>query len=202
LGQNICAQCCGEKRVLEIPCPSDCSYLGAGIEHEWKRAYNSLFESIDERTRRSQLLAALENQLPLIKEIEYYLAEYAFQVRSLTDQDVLDTLSLLQENFQTESRGIIYEHRSSNPLIQSFARTLTGKIGELREAARKEMANIPVSAILSAVGFLVALVGHFRETSSDRRAYLKFAVRQFPDARSSASDRGDGPSEGIILASR
>ncbi len=200
MGQNICTQCCGEKRVLEIPCPNDCSYLGVGIEHEWKRAYNSLFESIDEPTRRSQLLTALESQLPLIKEIEYYLAEYACQVRSLTDQDVLDTLSLLQENFQTESRGIIYEHRSSNPFLQSFARTLTEKIEELREAARKEMANLPVSAIVSAVGFLVALVGHFRETASDHRAYLKFAVRQFPDAR--ANESGGGRGDGIILASR
>lgn len=201
LGKNICAQCCGEKRVLEIPCPKDCRYLGIGIEHEWKRVFTALFESLDDRTQRSQLLTALETQLPLIKEIEFYLVEYSCGVRSLKDQDVLDALVLLLENYRTESKGIIYEHHSSNPFIQSFVRALTGKIEELREAARKEMANVPTSAIVSSIEFLTALVRYFRGSSPDHRAYLKFALRQFPDACTGAGE-GSGEKPGIILASR
>jgi hypothetical protein len=31
---RICAQCCGEEREVTIDCPSDCTYLRQGREHE------------------------------------------------------------------------------------------------------------------------------------------------------------------------
>src|SRR5262249_59439060 len=33
LGQEICAVCCGTKRLIEIACPSDCPYLASAREH-------------------------------------------------------------------------------------------------------------------------------------------------------------------------
>src|SRR5262245_27935296 len=33
LGKLICAVCCGTKRLVEIRCPSDCSYLASAREH-------------------------------------------------------------------------------------------------------------------------------------------------------------------------
>src|SRR5262245_52129795 len=33
LGHEICAICCGTKRLTEIQCPSDCVYLAAAREH-------------------------------------------------------------------------------------------------------------------------------------------------------------------------
>ncbi len=33
LGQQICAVCCGTKRLTEIQCPADCSYLASAREH-------------------------------------------------------------------------------------------------------------------------------------------------------------------------
>jgi hypothetical protein len=33
LGKQICAVCCGTKRLVEIQCPSDCVYLAVSREH-------------------------------------------------------------------------------------------------------------------------------------------------------------------------
>src|SRR5438045_9432569 len=33
LGHQICAVCCGTKRLVEIRCPSDCPYLASAREH-------------------------------------------------------------------------------------------------------------------------------------------------------------------------
>jgi len=33
LGESICSICCGTKRLVEVPCPSDCGYLASAREH-------------------------------------------------------------------------------------------------------------------------------------------------------------------------
>ncbi|SVD73437.1 uncharacterized protein METZ01_LOCUS426291, partial [marine metagenome] len=33
LGYQICAVCCGTKRLVEINCPSDCGYLASSKAH-------------------------------------------------------------------------------------------------------------------------------------------------------------------------
>src|SRR3954469_9620703 len=33
LGQQICAVCCGTKRLSEIQCPSDCTWLASARDH-------------------------------------------------------------------------------------------------------------------------------------------------------------------------
>lgn len=37
LGGLICPHCCGESRIARIACPSDCSYLHAGMDYQQKR---------------------------------------------------------------------------------------------------------------------------------------------------------------------
>ena len=201
LRKDICAQCCGEKRVLEIQCPSDCSFLEAGVEHEARRVYSALFESLEDRVLGARLLANMEALLPLIKEIEFFLGGYYFSMRSANDRDVQEALEVVLENYRTESRGIIYQHPSSNPFLQSIVRKLTAEIESVREATRKEMHSLPVSAIVSALEFQSELIRFLVETSSDHRAYLKFAVRQFPGAYGEEREKGSGD-PGIILAGR
>ena len=33
LGKQICTVCCGTKRLVEITCPTDCSYLSSSRAH-------------------------------------------------------------------------------------------------------------------------------------------------------------------------
>src|SRR5260370_15859354 len=33
VGKQICAVCCGTKRLVQIPCPADCAYLASAREH-------------------------------------------------------------------------------------------------------------------------------------------------------------------------
>ena len=51
----ICAQCCGEKRILEIDCPETCEYLKAGREWEaedYGKRIRSLDPTAQERNKR------------------------------------------------------------------------------------------------------------------------------------------------------
>src|SRR5262245_12416585 len=37
LGGLICTTCCGKHRVVRVPCPADCVYLGTGSDYQQKR---------------------------------------------------------------------------------------------------------------------------------------------------------------------
>ena len=56
---QICPQCCGEKRVLEIECPESCEYLKAGREREvaeYQKRIQSMDQAAQQKHRQVQVL--------------------------------------------------------------------------------------------------------------------------------------------------
>ena len=113
LGKQICAICCGTKRLTQIQCPSDCAYLASAREHppavavrQRQRDFGLLMEVMrDFNERQSQLFFLILTFL-----VRYEPPE----LQPLIDDDVGEAAAALAATFETASRGVIYEHRPAS----------------------------------------------------------------------------------------
>ena len=132
LGQQICAVCCGTKRLVEINCPSDCSYLTSArthppavVQRQQERDLGFLLPTLRGLTsRQHQLLLLLQS----------FLTTRAPEHPAVVDDDVVHAARALAETYETASRGIIYEHSAA--LLS--AERLSADIRALIEAKRGE----------------------------------------------------------------
>jgi hypothetical protein len=113
LGRQICAVCCGTKRLVEISCPADCAYLSSARHHppaivqrqqEMDRAMLlPLLQGLSERQARLFLLLASVTS-----------KHQAEALQNLTDADIADAAGAFASTLETAGRGIVYEHRPAS----------------------------------------------------------------------------------------
>jgi hypothetical protein len=123
LGKQICAVCCGTKRLVEIHCPSDCAYLATAREHppaavlrRQERDVELLVQSMrDLNQRQSQLFFLIATFL-----MRYHPPE----LQPLIDDDVAGAAAALAATSETAVRGVIYEHRPASPPAERLATAL------------------------------------------------------------------------------
>jgi len=133
LGKQICAVCCGTKRLVEIACPSDCGYLSAARvhppavvqrQHDLDRAMLlPLLQGLSERQARLFLMFAAvtsRHESPALQK--------------LVDEDIGQATGALASTLETAARGIVYEH---HPTSLVAARLMA----ELKEAADEVVKN-------------------------------------------------------------
>jgi hypothetical protein len=132
LGQQICAVCCGTKRLVQIECPADCTWLASAREHppavvvrQQQHDVALLVPIVREFTeRQSQLFFLLSTAL-----VRYEPPE----LQALLDDDVRESAAALAATLETASRGVIYEHR---PASLPAERLMTALKAVLAEAGR------------------------------------------------------------------
>lgn len=123
LGHQICAVCCGTKRLREIRCPSDCTYLvsarthpPAVVQRQQERDARFLLSIIDGLGRRQyQLFFVVQATIHRLTETDEM---------PVNDDVVRDTAQALAATYETASKGIIYEHRPSSLPAERLAREL------------------------------------------------------------------------------
>ena len=123
LGHQICAVCCGTKRLTEIRCPSDCHYLvsaqthpPAVVQRQQERDARFLLPIVDGLGRRQyQLFFVVQGTF-------HKLAETGEM--PVNDDVVRDAAQALAATYETASKGIIYEHRPSSLPAERIAREL------------------------------------------------------------------------------
>jgi hypothetical protein len=110
VGQQICAVCCGTKRLVEIACPSDCAWLASAREHPpavvVRRQQHDLGLLVgfmrDLNQRQSQLFYLVNSFINEFRPEQFHV---------LADADVLEASEALAATYETAVRGVIYEHR-------------------------------------------------------------------------------------------
>jgi len=123
LGKQICAVCCGTKRLVEIQCPSDCVYLAVSREHPPAAV-------VRQQQRDIQLLVRFirdfsERQSQLFFLIDAFLLRYQPpELQLLIDEDVIDAAASLAATSETAARGVIYEHRPASPPAERLVAAL------------------------------------------------------------------------------
>ena len=130
LGQQICAVCCGTKRLVEIACPSHCGYLSTARAHppaviqrqqELDRAMLlPLMHSLSERQARLFLmLAAVTSR---------------FQpdaLHKLVDDDIAQAAGALASTLETAVKGIVYEHHPTSVVATRLVTELKTVVDEV-----------------------------------------------------------------------
>lgn len=131
-GQQICAVCCGTKRLVQIQCPADCTYLASAREHpaaavvrQQQRDVSFVAQAIrDFSDRQSELFFLIATTLigPAGRReapSSLVSADGAGHLRpalidSLVDDDVADAMAAMAGTFETAARGVIYDHRPAS----------------------------------------------------------------------------------------
>jgi len=123
LGRQICAVCCGTKRLTEIRCPHDCPYLATSREHPpaaMVRQQQRDFGLFVQFTRDFN-----ERQSQLFLMACTFLARYEPpELHQVLDEDVGAAAAALASTFETAARGVIYEHRPASPPAERLAAAL------------------------------------------------------------------------------
>src|SRR5262249_20332770 len=113
LGKQICAVCCGTKRLVQIQCPSDCTYLASAREHPAAVVVKQHHRDV---TFVAQAIRDLgERQTDLFFLVATTLVkQQPGDLQTPIDDDVADAMAALAGTLETASRGVIYEHRPAS----------------------------------------------------------------------------------------
>lgn len=146
LRADICSVCCGEKRLVEISCPSDCVYLEQGTRNDMSReAADYLRHQEPEKALR--WIRAVEGLGFLLDTIERAIVSSS--IRSLEDADLLLALTSARKTFESESKGIIYEDLPTAPTLQVLTRAIVDAVrGFARQYAKAREEAGPQGAAL------------------------------------------------------
>lgn len=113
LKEQICAVCCGTKRLVEIRCPPECPYLVTAREHPPVATLRQQRQDLGLLVEFMRDLSARQSQLFFL--IATVIARYkAPALESIVDDDVAQAAATLAATFETAARGVLYEHRTAS----------------------------------------------------------------------------------------
>ena len=130
LGRDICPVCCGTKRLVEIRCPDTCAYLSsarshppAAVRRQEERDTALVAPGVAGLSADQQQLFAL--CLTLVDRFR------GSGLDAAVDLDVADAAEAMAATYETEARGLIYEHRAGSAPAQRVVAGMRGVFGEL-----------------------------------------------------------------------
>ena len=150
LGQDICAVCCGTKRLVEIACPPSCGYLQAARTHP---------AAIEQRQRERDLaviVPAIRDLTEPQQQLFFWLLGVVLQqagdlLRPVIDEDVADAAGALAATYETAARGLIYEHQAQSLPAQRVLTELKAVLGELAGDGRARLVERDAPLALRAI---------------------------------------------------
>ena len=135
LARDICPTCCATKRLVEIRCPSDCTFLGASQKHPAAVVRKQQEHDI------AVLIGALghrptELQLQLFFLIGSVIVRYRPDgFMTLGDGDVADAAAAMAGTLEAAGRGVIAELPGGNPVSEGLRRQIDGFLAEVGRRA-------------------------------------------------------------------
>ena len=137
IGKDICSQCCGSKREIEVDCPLDCSYLVAGRDHE------TLADPGEYPNREVDVSEAFRNR----NEALYILLLATIQQASAQDpatydSDVREAMAVLVEKYRAIRNGGSFEPQWKSQRAAAMVVFFEKKITEFRESRVGEDSNV------------------------------------------------------------
>jgi len=195
-GEPICAQCCGEKRILEIDCPESCAYLQAGRTREARQGYARHLRPSDpaKAQRYQQVLTELEE---VVTSLESAIADARRSTRTLTDAEVAEAVALMLKTLQTEDRGVLYEHTSNSLQVEALRRQLRDVLQQLRYPRKAGQEPLRLRDAMSCLELIGDVVASYMAERHSSASYASFLMRMMP-ARSRVGDGGSS----IIIPGR
>jgi hypothetical protein len=174
----ICAQCCGEKRVLEIDCPESCEYLKVGRQREASANYSRHLRPSDP-AKAKKYQYVLSNLEDVVSSLEYVIAEERRSSRYLTDKVAAEAVDLFLQTLQTEDKGVLYERTSNNLEVEALRRRLRDAIGSHRAPQEPGRTALKLGDAIACMELIRdVLAGHI--SSGTATSYVDFLARMLP----------------------
>jgi hypothetical protein len=139
--REICAVCCGTKRLTEIACPPDCPYLATARVHppavvmrQQDRDMGFVLPRISDLT---------EMQYRLFLYVQALVLQHAkATIPSPHDTDVADAAATVAATLETAGKGIIYEHQAQSLPAQRLASEIGRSVAELAQRAGAQASRV------------------------------------------------------------
>lgn len=184
--EQICPQCCGEKRVLEIDCPEACVYLKAGRERD-VADYSRRLHSLD-LTGREKASRVLQQHKNVVAHLEYTLGRERLLSRDLQDRDVVLAVDVLLETYRTEDKGILYEKTSDDLRIEPIRRELRKVVESFRNPGGEkgkgivdpQNTRLPLGAAIECLEYVRSMAAAYMEDRHAVTGYVDFLARVVP----------------------
>lgn len=192
--QEICAVCCGTKRLTEIRCPPTCVYLHSARTHPAAAVRRR--EEREIRFFASILHDTSEKQRAMFAFLQTVIARHAASaLPKLLDRDVADAAAALAGSFETASRGIIYDQQPTSLPGQRLAADLRQQIEQTLHASER-----PVDRDLAvALRRTEAMARNAAtELEGGTAAYLQFLERKIGKGEEKPEAVAEQPSNLII----
>lgn len=185
--QQICAICCGTKRLTQIACPSDCAWLATAREHPAAAVLRQQQRDGALVVRALRDFGERQSQLFLL--ISTFLIKYeAPELQSIIDDDVAEGMAALASTYETSVRGVIYEHRPASLAAErlvNLLKPILAKAGEGGGSAFERDAAVVLRRTEE-------IVREARASDADnRRAFLDLlsrVVARRPEADAAAAE--------------
>ncbi len=185
LQQEICAVCCGTKRLTEIRCPDDCGYLQSARHHP-----PATVRRRDEREVAffaAALHGTTERQRAIVALVQSVILKHVPNaVPRVIDRDVAEAAAALASTFETASRGIIYEQQPASLPAQRLAADLRQQIEQTLHTSERPMDR----DLAKALRVVETLAKHASQELEGEDTSLPRRLRSVP-----AADRRRGSSQ-------
>jgi hypothetical protein len=148
LGRSICTVCCGTKRLAEIRCPDDCSYLSSSRTHP--AAVVQRRQEKDLRFLLPLIADLAEPQYRLMLFLQSVVLKHsAAAVPSLLDEDVAAAANAVAATLETAGKGIIYQHQATSLPAQHLVTSIEAALRELTANAGSHAAALERDAAVA-----------------------------------------------------
>jgi hypothetical protein len=176
---EICAQCCGEKRILEIDCPENCEYLKAGRERETAQEVARYMRVSEphQHKKRERVFTRFEFVLAGLQGV---IAAERLSSRDLVDADVADALDCVLRTLRTEERGVIYDSVSSNLRAESLRRQFKSLLESFRHPRETNRERCSLADLIECAEVLREVVASHMEEGLSPRSLVDFLARNLP----------------------
>jgi hypothetical protein len=173
VGQQICAVCCGTKRLTQIACPSDCPWLVSAREHPAAAVVKQQQRDIGLLMQMMRDFDQRQSQLFLM--VCTFLKKYpSSELQPLVDDDVAEAMAALASTYETAARGLIYEHRPASLPAERIVSTLRPVLANAGEGGGSAFER-DVAVVLRRAEEAVRDVR--AADSGNRRAFIDFLIR-------------------------
>jgi hypothetical protein len=155
------------------------------------KKYQALYAQQDDPVKRQKFHRIATEYGEWLFALEVAILEYAADLRSLRDEDVAEAIALLRKTYETERRGVIFEHSSANPIVQSLSRELREFVESKRDAAQEEkLKQLRLGELINVLQVLEMDVQYHLDLQPGGESYLVFVRRNHPEVSESKSGGG------------
>jgi hypothetical protein len=148
LGRDICAVCCGTKRLTEIACTPDCRYLSSARAHPAAVVQRQQERDMAFVLPRISDLSKMQYRLFLfVQAIVLQHAKSA--VPPLLDSDVAEAAATVAKTIETARSGIIYEHQATALPAQRLATEVGQAVMDVARRAGADASRVERDAAMA-----------------------------------------------------